>query len=128
MITQSNSIRKRNRRKLGVRLHELERRLMLAADAGAAVCVDSTSTTQVAKPISVEGTRQLTAPEIVFVDHAVENLEHLFSGLDSNADLVLLDAEKKWFGTNHGGFGGSVGCSSHSPDRTWRRGADSARE
>ncbi len=76
----------------------LEPRLMLAADAGAAVEVAASSATSscVANATDDGPTGQCESQrvDLVFVDSAVDNLDHLVGGLADGHELVLLNAHQ----------------------------------
>lgn len=70
----------------------LEKRLMLAADAGVAV---SSPAVEVSHQPTVSTQRAVSpSPSIVFIDSAVEDLSALQRGVDSSSEFILMDADQ----------------------------------
>ena len=92
---KSNSKKHQLRATTAWGLRELETRLMLAGDAGAAVA--STVTDQPAAEVGdfqLEETHRLSSETIVFVDAGIENLSELTGGIGTDAELILLNSSE----------------------------------
>ena len=77
-------------------LAALEQRILLAGDAGVAVSAEvAPPSSKVASQVVVEsGTHQQSGAQLVFVDPTVPDLDTLVAGVDSSAQIVLLDSSK----------------------------------
>ncbi|QDT08933.1 DUF4347 domain-containing protein [Planctomycetes bacterium K23_9] len=100
---QSNRRRRDLRRRdLNWSLASLEQRIMLAADCGAVACeVASHSTGQqsatgqsVASQADATPQATTSASQVVFIDAAVDDIDHLVAGLNDGHELILLGADQ----------------------------------
>ena len=100
-ITKSRQQRKNLRRDLSWSLSALEQRVMLAGDCGVVASeVASSVTGKEGATGQSDGSHQIaSAPlttsvsQIVFIDAAIDDIDHLASGLDDGHELVLLNKD-----------------------------------